>query len=224
MLSFVRQILFAFNQPLFQRLLCDAMDIGHDNGSKRGICKSPTQTLFLLTLSINDSENVQATKVEKTERHPWRTYPAALLLVHLACSFRLVVRSSSQYGVRQNDHDDHSVSSPGSLFALSLAGNQNPDSFKLRSMPRFLAVSSTVRPRSFNTASSVSTTLRKLLAAPFSWVNRTMLRLHLRPCSNTVKGWAWKWTGFKWKSELAVSKNCLQTRSNTHNLYRPPYP
>lgn len=50
-----------------------------------------------------------------------------------------------------------------------------------------LRLSWTGRPRFANTSFTVSTTLWKLLAAPFSWVKRMMLRWLRLPCSMTVR-------------------------------------
>lgn len=137
--------------------LCNAMEIWHGLAWKREkqryVQVTNTNKKLLLALSINDPENVQARK-DKEKRRPPMTDTGLQFQGRLG-------RALSWYDVRQNADatSSQAASSTHILVALSLAGNQSPDSFMLRSMPRFLAASSTVRSRSFNTASSVSTTL-----------------------------------------------------------------
>jgi hypothetical protein len=116
-------------------------------------------------VSIDDPEIVAG---EKKKRPPMinavRRLTALLTFVALALIESTLVTSGQRqcwlFQPLQVSSTSTEVSMPPHvLVALCVVEIQSPDSFMLRSMSRFLAASSIVSSRSFNTASSVSTTL-----------------------------------------------------------------
>lgn len=66
----------------------------------------------------------------------------------------------------------------------------------------FFSSSSTSMDRERHTSSTMSTTLRKLEAAPCVWVKRARQRLARRPCSRTTYNSMTKATGFIFRSTI----------------------
>lgn len=115
------------------------------------------------------------------------------------------VRLSRLFSSRAKRVSSHVFSGKTPFPNRNLLFSNTVNQSKTSIIEAFFSSSTTSMQRARQTSSIMSTTLRKLEAAPRVWVKRARQRLARRPCSRTTKSSMTKETGLIFKSVYTKS-------------------